>query len=42
MMFPAEEVCGVKGLVEKCPSSFLYLTFLVTIHGTLGFPQGYL
>jgi hypothetical protein len=42
MMLPVEEVCGGKGLIDKCPSSSLYLAFLVIIHGTLGFPQGHL
>jgi hypothetical protein len=42
MMFPVEEVCGGKGLVDKCPPSFLYLVFLVIIHGALGFLQGHL
>jgi hypothetical protein len=32
MMLPVEEVCGGKGLVDKCPSS-LHLVFLVIIHG---------
>jgi hypothetical protein len=41
-MFPVEEVCGGKGLVDKCPSCFLYLAFLVIIHWSLGFHQGYL
>jgi hypothetical protein len=30
-MFPVEEVCGRKWLVDKCLSS-LYLTILVIIH----------
>jgi hypothetical protein len=38
-MFPVEEVCGDKGLIDKYLSS-LYLTILVIIHGALGFPQG--
>jgi hypothetical protein len=38
MMFPVEEVCGGKGLIDKYPSSFLYLAFLVIIHGALDFP----
>jgi hypothetical protein len=42
MMFPVEEVCAGKGLVDKCPSSSLYWAFLVIIHGFLGFPQGHL
>jgi hypothetical protein len=42
MMFPNEEVCGGKGLRDKCPSYSLYLAFLVIIHGPLGFPQGHL
>jgi hypothetical protein len=41
-MLPVEEVCGCKGLIDKYPSSSLYLAFLVIIHGTLGFPQGHL
>jgi hypothetical protein len=32
MMFPVEEVCGGKGLVDKCLPSSLYLTMLVIIH----------
>jgi hypothetical protein len=32
-MFPAEEICGGKGLIDKFPSSSLYLAFLVIIHG---------
>jgi hypothetical protein len=39
VMFPVEEVCGDKGLIDKYLSS-LYLTILVIIHGALGFPQG--
>jgi hypothetical protein len=39
-MFPVGEVCGGKGLVDKCPSSSLSLIFLVIIHGALDFPQG--
>jgi hypothetical protein len=39
MMFPFEEVCGGKGLIDKCPSSSLYLAFLVIIHDQL-FPSG--
>jgi hypothetical protein len=42
MIFPVEEVCGGKGLIEKYQSSSLYLAFLVIIHGILGFPQGHL
>jgi hypothetical protein len=42
MMFPVEEICGSKGLVDKSPSSSLYLAFLVIIHKSLGFPQGHL
>jgi hypothetical protein len=42
MTLPVEEVCGGKGLVDKSPSSFFYLAFLVIIHGALGFPQGHL
>jgi hypothetical protein len=38
-MFPVEEVCGDKGLIDKYLSS-LYLTILVIIHGTLDLPQG--
>jgi hypothetical protein len=41
-MFPAEEVCGGKELIDKCPSSSLYLAFLIIIYGALGFPQGHL
>jgi hypothetical protein len=41
-MFPVEEVCGGKGLIDKYLSSSLYLAFLVIIHGTLDFPQGHL
>jgi hypothetical protein len=40
MMFPDEEVCGSKELVDKSLSSSLYLAFLVIIHEPLGFPQG--
>jgi hypothetical protein len=29
-------------LVDKCPSSSLYVAFLVTIHRALGFPWGHL
>jgi hypothetical protein len=42
MMLLVEEVCGAKGLIDKFPSSSLYLAFLVIIHGALGFPQGHL
>jgi hypothetical protein len=42
MMFPVEEVCGGKGLVDKCPSFSLYLAFLVIIHESLSFPWGHL
>jgi hypothetical protein len=42
MMFAVKDVCGGKGLVNKCPSSSLYLAFLVIMHGALGFPQGHL
>jgi hypothetical protein len=42
MLFPGEEVCGGKGLVEKSPSFSFYLAFLVIIHEALGFPQGHL
>jgi hypothetical protein len=42
MMFPVEEVCGGKRLIDKYLSSFLFLAFLVIIHGALGFPQGHL
>jgi hypothetical protein len=34
-MFPVEEVCGGKGLIDKYPSSSLYLAFLVIIHEAL-------
>jgi hypothetical protein len=34
------KVCGGKGLIDKYPSSSLYLAFLVIICGALGFPQG--
>jgi hypothetical protein len=42
MLFPVEEVCGGKGLIDKCPSFSLNLAFLVIIHGALGFLQGHL
>jgi hypothetical protein len=42
MMFPVEEVCGGKGLIDKYPSPSLYSAFLVIIHRDLGFPQGHL
>jgi hypothetical protein len=42
VMFPVEEVCGGKGLVDEYPSSSLYLAFLVIIHGALGFTQRHL
>jgi hypothetical protein len=42
MMFPVEEVCGGKGLIDKCLPSSLYLAFLVIIHVDLGFLQGHL
>jgi hypothetical protein len=42
MMFLVEEVCGGKGLIDKYPSSSLYLAFLVIIHGAQGIPQGHL
>jgi hypothetical protein len=42
MMFPVEEICGSKELIERYASSSLYLAFLVIIHGTLGFLQGHL
>jgi hypothetical protein len=42
VMFPVEEVCGGKGLVDKGPSFSLYLALLVRIHGALGFHQGHL
>jgi hypothetical protein len=42
MMFPVEEVCGDKRMIDKYPSASLYLAFLVIIHGALGFSQGYL
>jgi hypothetical protein len=38
-MFPVEEVCGDKGLIDKYPSSSLCLAFLIIIHGALDFPQ---
>jgi hypothetical protein len=41
-MFPVEEVCGGKGLIDKYSSSSFYLAFLVIICGALGFPQGHL
>jgi hypothetical protein len=41
-MFPAEEVCGGKGLIDKYLSFSLYMAFLIIIHGALGFPQGHL
>jgi hypothetical protein len=34
-MFPVEEVCGGKGLIDKYPSSSLYLIFLVITHDSL-------
>jgi hypothetical protein len=37
-MFPVEEVHGSKRLIDKYPSSFLYLAFLVIILGDLGVP----
>jgi hypothetical protein len=40
VMVPVEEVCGGKGLIDKCLPSSLYLASLVIIHGALGFPQG--
>jgi hypothetical protein len=40
MMFPVEKDCGGKGLINKYPSSSLYLAFLVMIHGALDFPLG--
>jgi hypothetical protein len=40
-MFPVQEVCGGKGLVDKYPSS-LYLTILVIIYWALKLPQGHL
>jgi hypothetical protein len=36
------EVCGGKGLIEKCVSSCLYLTILVLIYWTLDLLQGHL
>jgi hypothetical protein len=42
MIFPNQEVCGGKGLVDKCPLSSLYLTILVMIHWSLGLPQKHL
>jgi hypothetical protein len=42
MIFPVQEVCCGKELVDKYLSSSLYLAFLVTIHGALGFPHGHL
>jgi hypothetical protein len=42
MMFPVEEVCGSKRLIDKSSSSSLYLAFMVIIHGSLSFPQGHL
>jgi hypothetical protein len=42
MLFPVEEVYVGKGLVDKHLSSSLYMSFLVIIHGALGFPQGHL
>jgi hypothetical protein len=42
MMFLVEEVCGGKCLVDKCPSFYLYVAFLVIIHWALGFPQEHL
>jgi hypothetical protein len=41
MMLPVEEVCGGKGLIDKCPSSSLYLAFLVITDVVLSFPQGH-
>jgi hypothetical protein len=35
MMFPVEEFCGGKGLIDKYLSSSLYLAFLIIIHGHL-------
>jgi hypothetical protein len=42
MVFPVEEVCGGKWLVDECPPSSLYLTVLVIIYWVSGFPQGHL
>jgi hypothetical protein len=42
MMFLVEEVCGGKCLVDKCPSFYLYVAFLVIIHWVLGFPEEHL
>jgi hypothetical protein len=42
MMFPVQEVCGGKGLIDKYLAPSLYLTIWVIIHWALGFPQGYL
>jgi hypothetical protein len=42
VMLSVEELCGGKGLIDKYPSSSLYLAFQVIIHGALGFPQGQL
>jgi hypothetical protein len=41
-MFPVEEVCGGKGLIDKYPSSSSYLASLIIIHGALDFPQWHL
>jgi hypothetical protein len=41
-MFPVEEVCGGKGLVDECSPSSLYLTILVIIHWALNLPQEHL
>jgi hypothetical protein len=41
-MFPVQEVCGGKWLVDKCPPSSLYLTILAIIYWALDLPQGYL
>jgi hypothetical protein len=37
-MFPVEEVCGSKGLVDEYLPSSLYLTMLVIMHWALDLP----
>jgi hypothetical protein len=41
-MLPVVEVCGGRWLIEKYPSSSLYLAFLIIIPGTQDFTQGHL
>jgi hypothetical protein len=42
MIFPVEEVCGGKGMIDKCPFSSSWVGFQVIIHRALGLPRRHL